>query len=243
MSEFKVGAAYARADLYKLLTVAEERQGGAWNRGYREWNGDMFIFATVGAGTTSGFNYPNELQPDGSMIWTGVDASHSGQKQIQAILDSGLVTHVFVREADRGPFVYLGSPRASQLLDDRPTRIRFQFGDTTAGRKPSARSFREGAERNVVQTQRERDPKARTACLDHWGSACVVCGLDTPWNHVHHLYPLAEGERDVNPITDLRPVCPSCHGMIHWFKPILTIDEARILWFTEFSATDLKPLS
>ena len=65
-----------------------------------------------------------------------------------------------------------------------------------------------------------------------------MCGLDTPWNHVHHLYPLAEGERDVNPITDLRPVCPSCHGMIHWFRPMLTIEEARLLWSSELFTTD-----
>jgi len=64
----------------------------------------------------------------------------------------------------------------------------------------------------------------------------VVCGVDAPWNHVHHLYPLAEGEREVNPVTDLRPVCPSCHSMIHWFEPILAIDEASHLWSSEFDS-------
>lgn len=62
-----------------------------------------------------------------------------------------------------------------------------------------------------------------------------MCSLDTSWNHVHHLYPVAEGERDVNPTTDLRPVCSSCHSMIHWFRPMLTIEEARLLWTTELS--------
>jgi hypothetical protein len=88
MSRFKIGDAYTRADLYELIAVPEEKQGGAWNTGYREWSGEMYIFATVGAGTTSGFDYPNEIHPDESMTWTGVDASHSGQKQIQAILDA-----------------------------------------------------------------------------------------------------------------------------------------------------------
>ena len=62
MAEFAVGAAYTRADIYELLEVPEEKQGGAWNRGYREWAGQMFVFATVGVGTTSGFDYPNALQ-------------------------------------------------------------------------------------------------------------------------------------------------------------------------------------
>jgi hypothetical protein len=105
MAEFDIGAAYTRADIYELLGVPEEKRHGAWNTGYREWNGEMFIFATVGAGTTSGFDYPNASHPDGSMTWTGIGSSHSGQRQIQAILNIGHTTHIFVREAERGPFV------------------------------------------------------------------------------------------------------------------------------------------
>jgi 5-methylcytosine-specific restriction protein A len=56
MVESAVGADYTRADIYELLDVPEEKQGGAWNRGYREWVGEMFIFATVGVGMTSGFD-------------------------------------------------------------------------------------------------------------------------------------------------------------------------------------------
>jgi 5-methylcytosine-specific restriction protein A len=235
MATFTVGAAYTRDQICDLLMVPEERRGGAWNRGYRDWAGEMFIFATLGVGTTSGFSYPNALQPDGSLMWTGVATSHSGQRQLQAILAGGRATHVFVRRSDRGPFVYLGSPGSVELLGDRPVRTRFHFGERSAARTPSAQSFSEGAPRDVVQSRRERDPGARQACLDHWKSACVVCGVDTPWNHVHHLFPIAEGERDVNPITDLRPVCPSCHAMIHWFRPMLTIEEARDLWSSELS--------
>jgi 5-methylcytosine-specific restriction protein A len=35
--------------------------------------------------------------------------------------------------------------------------------------------------------------------------------------HVHHLTPLATmtGPYQVDPISDLRPVCPNCHAMIH----------------------------
>ncbi len=55
--------------------MREGKRDGAWNRGYREWNGEMFIFANVGAGTTSGFDYPNALHPDGSLTWTGVGSS------------------------------------------------------------------------------------------------------------------------------------------------------------------------
>ena len=35
--------------------------------------------------------------------------------------------------------------------------------------------------------------------------------------HVHHLELLSnsEGKRDVDPESDLIPVCPNCHAMIH----------------------------
>lgn len=90
---------------------------------------------------------------------------------------------------------------------------------------------------HIKRDTQDIDNYARATCLGHWGRTCVVCGLDTPWNHVHHLYPLAEGEREVKPITDLRPVCPSCHGMIHWFRPMLSIEEAQLLWSTEISTS------
>jgi len=47
--------------------------------------------------------------------------------------------------------------------------------------------------------------------------------------HVHHLKPLATiGENyEVNPIDDLRPVCPNCHAVIHMRKEPYTIDEVR----------------
>ena len=236
MRIFEIGKSYTRRDIYALLQVPEHRQHGSWNRGYCGWQGDMFIFATVGVSTTSGFDYPNALHADGSMTWTGVDQSHPGQPQIQSILDVSSTTHVFVRSADRDPFIYLGVPRKAELLGERPARMHFQFGEERKVPTSSGTSFREGAERDVKQSLRERSPAARAECLEHWGSTCVVCQLDAPWNHVHHLYPIAEGAREVNPITDLRPVCPSCHGMIHWFRPMLNIEEARHLWTTEIAA-------
>jgi hypothetical protein len=95
-------------------------------------------------------------------------------------------------------------------------------------------TFFEGATRTVSVNVYERDRKARTACIAHYGTVCSVCGLDfvkrygkigEGFIHVHHLKPLSEvgeGYR-VHPIDDLRPVCPNCHGMIHRKTPCLTI--------------------
>ncbi len=49
--------------------------------------------------------------------------------------------------------------------------------------------------------------------------------------HVHHLTPLATVGPDYNidPIGDLRPVCPNCHAVIHRRDPPYTIDEVQSL--------------
>lgn len=96
--------------------------------------------------------------------------------------------------------------------------------------------FREGALADVVQSRRERDPEARATCIDAHGYACAVCAFDFArcygslgerFIHVHHLKPLADGEREVDPVADMRPVCPNCHAMLHRRSPPLTIDELR----------------
>ncbi len=95
----------------------------------------------------------------------------------------------------------------------------------------------EGAKKSIVVNAYERNPKAREECLQHYGTDCAVCGfnfgeafgeLGEGFIHVHHLTPLSSiGESyDVNPIQDLRPVCPNCHAMLHRKKDaVLSIEE------------------
>ncbi len=81
----------------------------------------------------------------------------------------------------------------------------------------------------------ERDPQARKACLEHYGYRCIVCEfsfeerygpLGENFIHVHHTVELslAPPDYEVNPINDLRPVCPNCHAMLHQQRPALTVD-------------------
>ena len=84
----------------------------------------------------------------------------------------------------------------------------------------------------------ERSRKAGELCVDHYGYDCSVCGFDfggaygevgEDFIHVHHLMPLSEisGEYRVDPVRDLRPVCPNCHAMIHRRTPPYGIEELR----------------
>jgi Predicted restriction endonuclease len=65
-----------------------------------------------------------------------------------------------------------------------------------------------------------------------------VCGFDfekrygaigVGFIHVHHLVDIASigGRYQVDPVRDLRPVCPNCHAMLHREKPALSIQELK----------------
>lgn len=84
----------------------------------------------------------------------------------------------------------------------------------------------------------ERSRKAREACIRHHGDRCAVCQFDfgtaygqigAGFTHVHHLKPLGQiGEEYVlDPINDLRPVCPNCHAMLHRREPPFTIEDLK----------------
>lgn len=98
----------------------------------------------------------------------------------------------------------------------------------------------EGAVQQITVNRYERSAQARSICIKHHGYDCVVCGfnfeqqygeLGREYIHVHHVKPLAEigTAYTLNPVADLRPVCPNCHAMLHQQTPALSIDELRVV--------------
>ena len=98
--------------------------------------------------------------------------------------------------------------------------------------------FYEGARKQISVNAYERNRVARRKCLEHYGFRCAVCAHDMSETygtvaeqliHVHHLKPLREIKEgyQVDPIQDLRPVCPNCHAVIHRRKPPYTIEEVK----------------
>jgi 5-methylcytosine-specific restriction protein A len=105
---------------------------------------------------------------------------------------------------------------------------------------PHFELYSEGGRLTALVNRFERDPHAREQCVAHYGARCSVCDMafherygETMADliHVHHLVPLSRigTQYQVNPLTDLRPVCPNCHAVIHRGDPPLTIEEARVL--------------
>jgi 5-methylcytosine-specific restriction protein A len=104
--------------------------------------------------------------------------------------------------------------------------------------EPSPGPLVEGAAREVSMNVYERNPEARRQCISHYGPTCAVCGFDFEevygdlgkgFIHVHHLVPVSDigEEYEVDPVNDLRPVCPNCHAMLHKRQPPYTVEEMR----------------
>ena len=101
---------------------------------------------------------------------------------------------------------------------------------------PDGVKYPEGAVSQVTVNAYERNSAARQACVKHHGMSCAVCGFNfgatygeigAGFIHVHHLKPLASIKEgyDVDPINDLRPVCPNCHAMLHRRAPPFSVEK------------------
>jgi len=98
----------------------------------------------------------------------------------------------------------------------------------------------EGAIKKITVNAYERNSEARRKCLEKWGYNCAVCNfhfelyygiIGKRYIHVHHLRPISSigAEYEIDPIEDLRPVCPNCHSMLHRQTPPLSIQGLKNL--------------
>lgn len=98
--------------------------------------------------------------------------------------------------------------------------------------------YSEGKTKKVLVNSYERNPIARKKCIEHFGSTCQVCKfnfensfgvLGKDFIHVHHIIDIAiiGKEYSIDPVTDLVPVCPNCHSMLHKRKPAYSIQELK----------------
>lgn len=99
--------------------------------------------------------------------------------------------------------------------------------------------FSDGAATTIRVNRYERDPKARAACLKHFGAKRQACGIDFSeeyggdigegFMHVHHVRPLhlTKASHRIDPRRDLIPVCPNCHAMLHRREPPLDVAQLK----------------
>lgn len=241
---FHVGKPYTRRDIYKIIGVPADTKGGNWDTGYNQYNNDWFIFCNIGIPGRTGHNYGNTLIGD-NLVWYGKTGSQLKHASILSMLHGTGCVYIFAREDNSQPFIYLGVGKAMSVEDSIPVKITWQFTSDNelkphmiAEEVAEHSEYIEGATKQIYVNVYERNLVARHKCIEFYGYNCAVCGFNfcehygaigDGFIHVHHLKPLAEirEEYHIDPIQDLRPVCPNCHAMLHQKKPAYTIEELQ----------------
>jgi predicted HNH restriction endonuclease len=115
-----------------------------------------------------------------------------------------------------------------------------EYNDFIQGETGSLITYQEGDKKKKFTTIFERNPKLREQAIIEHGLSCFVCEFNFKktygeWGegfiHIHHIVPISEKgglNQIVNPKTDLVPLCPNCHSMIHRKKSItLSIEQLK----------------
>lgn len=110
---------------------------------------------------------------------------------------------------------------------------------STTEELPKGTELYEGLKQLITVNKYERNKLARSICIEKYGFICQVCEFDfeqkygelgRSFIHVHHIKPISEigKEYKIDPESDLIPVCPNCHSMIHRYKnKTLTVQELK----------------
>ena len=246
MLTFETGAKYKRADVKDRAGLPRDARGGNWDTGVVEHHNEFVIFTNVGTRGRTGHDYGNRWE-NGCLRWYHKGGSHLGWPSVRKLLEPKRIVHVFWRTSNDAPFTYAGTARAIEIADTSPVEFLWSFEASPIGEaKPLIQSpeqvpsgeYREGAVRRVLVNAYERDRTARQVCINKHGLACAVCGLrfrqrygalGAGFIHVHHVVPLSElgADSKLDPVRDLRPVCPNCHAMLHRRRPPLSIEDLR----------------
>jgi len=141
--------------------------------------------------------------------------------------------------------IWLFFPKNSKYSGIEPTEafkspVDLSLLDYTGSDEVPEIFFREGKAQIVYVNRYERNEKARDKCIEYWGYKCYVCGvilkdiygeIAEGFIHVHHLKDLSliGKEYSVDPINDLRPLCPNCHSIVHLETPAMNIDKLKTL--------------
>lgn len=105
--------------------------------------------------------------------------------------------------------------------------------------EPDISGYPEGALVRVEVNRYERDRRNRSAALAIHGRTCKGCGMSfgerygaiaAGFIEVHHITPVSRLDPGyvIDPQTDLVPLCPNCHAVVHRKTPPLSIDELML---------------
>ena len=232
---FIIGKNYKRKDIYRVIEIPEDTKGGNWDTGYNRYKDDWFIFCNIGVAGRTGHDYKNEFLGD-ELVWFGKNRSKKKHFTIQSLINPVGKVYIFTRTSNKSPFTYAGIGKAKLVEDTEPVKIVWEF--IPLEEVLEVQKYREGLTKQVSVNVYERNPEARKKCIEQYGPSCHICRfqfdkfygkIGEGFVHVHHLKSLSEigQEYELDPIKDLRPVCPNCHAMLHRKKPAYTVEQLK----------------
>jgi hypothetical protein len=206
---------------------------------YEPWPADEHIIAAVA--TPMNFNCRVPLKLTRQLRFISGKGNKLLKFKAPNYLDEQTLRNV--RELDPASAAELDAllpPLEETSFDDEWSEFSSLDEETFPEEVIDAQTYYEGATKHITVNVYERSAKARKACIAHYGLDCFVCGFNFKsvygaagdgFIHVHHLKPLSEvgEEYRLDPIKDLRPVCPNCHAMVHRRTPAYTIKEMKQL--------------
>jgi hypothetical protein len=240
MQNFIVDRKYSRKDVYRVIGIPENTKGGNWDTGYNKYKNDYYIFTNIGIPGRTGHDYGNKF--DGNeLYWFAKGKTKITQHQVQELLNPPGYVYIFYRDDNSQPFIFAGTARLKSYKDTTPVQITWEIindFDIEPLSQKEILALPEGRRKQIISNAYERNPEARRRCVEYYGYKCSVCSFDfekiygeigKEFIHVHHIKPISEiGEQYfVDPIHDLRPVCPNCHAMLHRKKPFLAIEDLK----------------
>lgn len=203
-------------------------------------SGDIVLLSKNKKGLKKGekqiqhFAYFKELQPASdeeiNLLWPSNEGRWNYITEFSSVheISSSFDLYDVLAKDNAKPYMSVMTHCQIQESDTRAILNRLAIQESP----PNApKTYLEGNLVNQLSSRYERDPKAREACLNFYGSSCQICEFDFEeaygkkygegFIHVHHITPvsLLGEEHEVNPEKDLIPVCPNCHSMLHKESP------------------------
>lgn len=226
---FIIGKQYSRNDLYEILNI-HDTKGGNWSTGYTKYKDTFYIFINLETSGRTGHNYNDRWLSDGTLDWRAKANTKLNQPTINEMISNKYPCCFFIRTDNRNVhFTYHGIGKAIRVYESTPVEIIWDFSENDI-HSINQSLFALGHFPGITN-------KHRIICLNHYGTSCYVCNMNFQEKYgycgegfidVAFLNP-DNRERDViDPIIDLRPICPNCAAML-LRRPVssMTMDELK----------------
>ena len=181
------------------------------------------------------------------------ETNHANDQRIVRAKESGDEIHLFYRERHHSAFTYFGPIELvhHELCADVPSKFVFQTQKTEAlassaliaeemthGQGTDFIGDPEGKKRYLLHVTYASSPRNRANAIKIHGTVCKCCGFDfnavygpefaRDYIEIHHIKSITETNGEVNPATDLVPLCSNCHSMVHRKRgEILPVNELQ----------------